>query len=374
MSEECSFKECHSILIHSKANVLIVNENKDMRENILTWIETTSYEEFKRQRENGLGIDVIIPIGLNNNTSKEDYERLQNYIKEGKVIQFSHSEASHIVSMNTDPEVYRQWGECMSKMIDCVKNSGYGLHCEPTYRGNEIVIRIWYTPYNPEDPWPKIKTDMYVPTNAECVHDCLTTSTVFDRELTVVIIRTGSGNGTIIVNTDKGVVQVPLLPKIEEDHLPQIQTALEQHMMKRLVEAGAKLEPYGNRMNIMMKVNRHRASIYIKDFQVKGDHIYFIFMLERRLEYIFSYRGRPEHIHGREKAQFPLEIDFNLSDLELTSRLFCKSPTDKFKLAFEINELCLTAQEIWDVIIEQLYQYKLFVSDEFDEEYSWGFN
>ncbi|MFJ8369700.1 hypothetical protein ACIQ61_26110 [Bacillus cereus] len=380
MLEGCPFQECHSILIHSKANVFIVDQNKDMRENILTWIETTSYEEFKRQRENGLGIDVTIPIegvpipiGLNNNTSKEDYEKLQNYIKEGKVVQFSHSEASHIVSLNTDPEVYRQWGECMRKMIDCVKSSGYGLHFEPTYSGKEIVIRIWYTPYNPEDPWPKIKTDMYVPPSAECVHDCLTTSTVFDRELTVVIRRTGSGNGTIIVNTDKGVVQVPLIPKVEEVHLPQIQTAIENFVIKRLVEAGANLEPHGQEIQIVgdkMKINRYRAYIYIKDFQVNDDHTRFNVILARKMEYI-------RYVFGNsippifQDLEFGMGIEFNHSDLELTSKLFCINSTGLFKMAFEINELCITAQEIWDIILEQLHQYKFFVSNESNGKYTW---
>ncbi|MCU5103264.1 hypothetical protein OCA20_24610 [Bacillus cereus] len=382
MSEECSFEQCHAILIHSKANVLIVDQNKDMQANVLNWIEITSYEEFKRQRENGLAIDATfvaegtppIPIGLNNSTSKEDYEALQNYIKEGRIVQFSHSEASHIVSQNTDPEVYRQWGDCMSKMIDCVNNSGYGLHFDPTYRGNEIVIRIWYTPYNPTDPWPKIKTDMYVPSSAQCVHDCLTPSTVFDRELTVIINRISSGDGTVVVNTDKGVVQVPLIPKIEEVHLPQIQTALEQYVIRRLVEAGANLEPHGAEENtppIKMKINWHRASIYIQNFQANGDHTRFNVILERKMDIKINYPHPIPDDNQHPDMMFKMEIDFNHSDLDLKSKLFCINSTDQFKAAFEINELCITAQEFWDIILGQLYQYKLFISDEFNGSYSW---
>jgi hypothetical protein len=49
-------------------------------------IKHTSYEEYRKKVGEGLGIDVVIPVvdtplGLNGNTSKETYEKIQKAIK-----------------------------------------------------------------------------------------------------------------------------------------------------------------------------------------------------------------------------------------------------------------------------------------------------
>lgn len=249
MSSVCSFQECHAVLKYSKANIFILDEKLDMTHNFLTWIEKTSYEEYIKQQANGLGVSVNIPIvdlpvgiNLDQNTSKSDYQRLQHYISEGKVSNFSHNEVKHIVSKMVDPEVYRQWGLCMDKMIQCTVDTGYGLHHLVNYRGNEILIKIWYTPYNPTDPWPKFKTNMYVPPVAKCDHDCIYTTVVFDREITVIVNRITSGTGTVIINTDKGAIHVPIVPEIKEIHYHTIGEKIIELIKRKFVAAGVNLQ------------------------------------------------------------------------------------------------------------------------------------
>lgn len=358
MAAECTFKECHAILKHTKANVLIIDQKKDIKENFLSWIIKTSYSEFQNQQENSFGLDVVIPIegvpipfGLNSSTSEEDYERLQQYIQEGRVVNFSHNEAKLIVSRMVDPEVYRKWGMCMDRMIECVSESNYGLHYEANYRQNEIMIRIWYVPFNPHDPWPKIKSNMYVPSVAKCMHDCIDTSTVFDRELTVVINRVSSGDGTIIVNTDKGSVQVPIVPLIEEIHETEIQSAIEEFIIQRLIAAGANLESYNSD-----GIFRGRAHVFLENFQANKGKISFIVKFERNITVKIKIIHHTHTVNIDSDSQ--MGVNFDLASTELSSLLFCAD--EKIKLCFGIKELCITAQEVGEIILNQFQESKTY--------------
>lgn len=366
MNEECSFEQCHQILIHSKANILIIDNKKSMSENILLWITKTSYEDFKKAESDGLGLGFNfpvegIPVGitLNSSTTEEEYSRLQQYINEGKVIQFSHQEASKLISKMVDPVVYTQWGACMEGMIHCVEASKYGLHHEETYRGNEVIIRIWYTPYNPTDPWPKFMTDMYVPPIAKCMYDCITASTLFDREITVVINRTDSGSGTVIINTDKGVVQVPIVPDIPESHATMIVSSIQEFILERLKKSGVNLEPHDPKRSKLIFVSR--ASVNIKEFRAENGIVNFSILLTRA-----GLKLKSTNIGAGIKFDIPtpvnfdktLDVSLDLSNLDQSSKVYCISD---LRYGYGIEELCINGTELTNLIMEQFQQAKSFI-------------
>lgn len=365
MYQDCSFEQCHQVLIHSKANILIIDQKKDMRENILMWIVKTSYEDFKKLESDGFGLDVVLPIegvpvglGLNSNTTEEEYKRLQQYINEGKVIQFSHEEASKIINKMVDPVVYKEWGNCMEGMIHCVESSRYGLHHEETYRGNEITIRIWYSPYNPNDPWPKFMTDMYIPPVAKCMHDCIFSTTSFDREITVVINRIASGYGTVIINTDKGVVQVPLIPDIPESFATMIISRIQEFVIERLKSSGVNFEPHEPNRSGLIFVSR--ASVSIKNFKAENGLIQFSIQLTR-MGLKMKNTGGPFHVSIPTTVNLDknLDIKLNLSDLDPSSKIYCLTDLNK---GYGVNELCINGKELTILIMKQFEDVKTFFS------------
>ncbi|MPY20055.1 hypothetical protein [Paenibacillus glucanolyticus] len=361
MFQECSFEQCHQVLIHSKANILIIDQKKDMRENILMWIVKTSYEDFKKLESDGFGLDAAFPvegvpidIGLNSKTTEEEYTRLQQYINEGKVIQFSHEEASRIISKIVDPSVYKVWGECMEGMIHCVENSAVGLHYDATYRGHEIIIRMWYFQFNPQDPWPKFKNDMYVPPMAKCVHDCIKTTTPFDREITTVINRISSGYGTVIINTDKGAVQVPLIPVIRDVYSVEITSRITEFIIERLKHSGANLEPHRPSEGTITFLDR--ATIEINNFSAKNGLIKFKLDLKRSGTKRKSIRPFG-HIIVPVFYNKSLDVELDLSQIDLTKNVFCLSGLES---GYGIKDLCFNGTEIESLIMQQFENTKKY--------------
>ena len=376
MSEQCKFEECHKILAESKANVLIVDHRLDARSNILMWIERTSYEEYKDYRNNGLNIgaeflieEVPVGIKLDGNTTKDDYEKLQTYISQGKVGAFSHDEAIKIISQVVPANVYDNWLSCMNRMIDYCKNQGYGLHQEITRNNDEIIVKVWYTPYNPNDSWPKISTDIYIPPSAKCAHDCLKNGDVINREVTMIFTRESGGNGTIAINTDKGSILVPLVPKIDESLELEIQNKIKAFVQAAFISKGAKLEEFTIPSNPKEHEPKHtftKATFDINNFSATGTTLKCEVVVKRIListfyTHIISKNLTTGEIteewetSGHEtpvEAKINIDLDYSKTDLE--NVIFC-CPQHFLQLGeFSILEFCIHGKELAKNIIQWL--------------------
>ncbi|PFK46718.1 hypothetical protein COJ23_22195 [Priestia megaterium] len=378
ISNQCNFKECHKILTESKANILIIDENLDARSNILMWIERTTYEEYKNYRDNGFNLEAEfpieeIPVGvkLGSNTTKDDYEKLQTYIKEGRVGSFSHSEANHIISKFVPENVYDNWLSCMNTMLECVKSQSYGLHNEITYRESEVIIKIWYTPYNPNDSWPKISTNIYFPSIGKCSHDCLKKGDMIDREVTLIFNRESEGNGTIAINTDKGSISIPVVPEIDRNTIPLIQQEIKKYIYDSFVSQGGKMNPFSvppNPTEHRQYTSFEKGAVDLKNFNVTGTTIKFEVIIKRTSKlHGFMNKIKLDFDTGEEKEEWiedvteseiecGMQLDLDYSKTNLENIIFCVNSDNQSKLtyAFGIDEFCISGKDLAHQIIEWL--------------------
>lgn len=377
MSEQCNFEECHTIIEHSKANVLIIDRHLDARSNFMLWIENTSYEEYKEYRDDGLNISAQFPIegvpvgiSLDGETTKEDYEKLQSYFKKGMVESFSENQAIHIISQVVPPNVYDNWLSCMNNMMECVKNQKYGLHHEVRRTGNELIIKIWYYPYNPQDPWPKVSSDVYVPDGAQCKHDCLKEGDTIEREVTLIFVRSSGENGTISINTDKGAILVPLVPYLEGNPNVNLQENIKQFIQQAYISEGGKISGY----DVPAAPKEHESYLHfddviidIENFTGSGTTIECNVIFKRNISSVSWLMTATKDLNtgeetidwrkdigGSSPITVKISISIDYSKNELGGVIFCATPQEILNKYFQVTELCLSGKELASRIIEWL--------------------
>lgn len=373
MSNQCDFNECHKILTETRANTLIINRNLDAKSNIFLWIQKYSYEEYKSFRDNGLNLEAQfpikeVPIGVNldSSTTKEDYEKLQTYINEGQIREFSNSEAMQIISSVLPEDISKNWLSCMNKMADCIITMGYGLHHEIVRNESEIIVKLQYRPYNPDDPWPVVVEDIYMPSGVTCGHDCLKKGETINREVTAIFNRESGKTGTIVINTDKGSILVPIVPKIDGNSNINIQTEIKKFVQEILIVRGAKFDevkiPAAPKEHEMY-YHFENATVEIENFIATGTVLKCRVVMKRPINvYSYTYHTTKSLSTGEEKEwwdedvnkssiECEINIDIDFSSLDLENVIFCATPQKTLQTVLKINECCIFGKELANKII-----------------------
>ncbi|MFS0855914.1 hypothetical protein [Paenibacillus taichungensis] len=284
---------------------------------------------------------------------------------------FTENDAIQIISQVVPSHVYDNWLTCMTSMIECVKKQGYGLHNDVIRNGNELIIKVWYSPYNPQDSWPKLVSDMYVPDGAECKHDCLKTGDMIEREVTFIFKRSSGINGTIAINTDKGSILIPLVPYIEGNSSVNMQENIKMFVQQAYTSTGGKLNGFE------LPSDRKEHEQYntfgdvvtgIENFTGAGTSVKCEIVLSRRNNTTYWLNTITKNLNTGEETdtwekdtiagtpfKINITIDLDYSKIEeLNSIIFCASPGDIVKYAFLVDELCLSGRELAKQIIEWL--------------------
>lgn len=221
MTSVCDYEACNKPLL--TRDTIISNISQSVRWNLLEWLQKVSYNEIQQRKSKGQKFGITIPIkgvpvgfNLDENFSDEDFKKLQEYIKSGRVEYFSDEMLDTFVSHMFNEEAYKAWSTCMQNMIN---TCGTGLQLmQVKYDGNDTIIRIRYVPEKMGDPYPIVKEDLFVPQNAKCQAGCLKKGDELTDEHLVLITRNNDEQGTIILLTDRGDIQVSL--KKEEEAPP----------------------------------------------------------------------------------------------------------------------------------------------------------
>ncbi|MFE0301199.1 hypothetical protein [Priestia megaterium] len=222
MTGVCNYEACNSLLLTQ--NTMISNKAESVRWNLLEWLVKASYNEIQQRKSRGLKFGITLPIkgvpvgfNLDDNFSEEDFKKLQNYIRAGRVEFFSEDKLDTFVSHWFDKEAYVAWSECMKNMINACS---YGLQVlQVEYSDKDLAIKIRYVPEKMGDPYPKV-TEFFVPENAECQAGCLKEGDEITGPHTILIKRNSDEQGTVLLLTDRGDVKV-LLKKEEPQPKPE---------------------------------------------------------------------------------------------------------------------------------------------------------
>ncbi|WP_074594698.1 hypothetical protein [Bacillus cereus] len=244
MSEKCQYEQCHAILKDTKADVIMIDKFSDSKTNILTFLEKTSYREFKDNNAFGMSFPLPVaegpPIMVGVDMSEENYNQMQGAIKENKVINFSNAESFKIISQIVNPSIYNKWLECMKGMMEVCKSIDTGqltYSVERNYR--EIIIKLRYNPHNSTDTYPILKS-IHIPDVMKCDNDCLKEGMEINREFVILFTRIKPGSGTIIIGTDKGSLVIPVIPNISEVEKGRISDSIEDYVRKAVIAERAK--------------------------------------------------------------------------------------------------------------------------------------
>lgn len=251
MCPECNFSECNAVLMLSKVNTLIVEHSSNIKRNLLQWIEKNSYENFIRQKANGLDLSAVIPvdgvpipINLGYDMSEAKYNELQGLIREGKISTFSQEEADKIIQKNVDPIIYDHWLKCMNGMMKLCSSSG--IHHQVAETKEELIITIWYVPINEHDPYPKVENFFISAGAGECLSGCLKKGKKISNEHVIIIKKNVSKEGTVMIDTDKGSIIVPLKAKpviseeVKQKSIPQIENYIKEKLEIQKIPLGEK--------------------------------------------------------------------------------------------------------------------------------------
>ncbi|TKH92314.1 hypothetical protein FC691_30925 [Bacillus cereus] len=258
MADLCRYEECHSILRHSRADEIISNQSSSINDNLLSWIETTTYDQYAKSQQEGLRLDVIIPVedgspiplGFGHTTDKKKYETLQEHIRSGRALSISRKQAGGFISRIIPSNVYDNWLKCMETMISSCssKPPESGIQQYLDYiNASETLATINYVPINSEDSWPTLIEDPYVPDIVEWKAGILKKGDTINNRIALSFVRVKPGNGTVLINTNKGPIQIPITPPVSNNGLELAKEAIEEIIEDYFVKRGGKLEWTTNR-------------------------------------------------------------------------------------------------------------------------------
>ncbi|PTC10763.1 hypothetical protein [Bacillus wiedmannii] len=212
----CDFKQCHKVLKNAKLNTFFSNKSRSLQWNLLQWLEKTTYEEIKHLKDSGFSFGVTIPIynvpipfNLDADFSEEEYKNLQEFIRQGKIETLAISSLDQFILQFESPEVYKAWSNCITAMINSCQR---GLYHSVEVNEQDIIITIGYTPINNTDPYPIID-NLYTSDNFECKTGCFSKGFQLNNEHVIVVRKKNEESGTIVIDTDKGTVTVPVQSK-----------------------------------------------------------------------------------------------------------------------------------------------------------------
>jgi LEA14-like dessication related protein len=235
------YSHCQQILLNSKADIFITDKSKSIYENLYSWIESTSYEEYKKQRSDGIGIDITIPIddiplgqSLNSNTTKDEYTNIQKAIREGKVKGLDINDQMNVIKSITNPEVYKAWSECIKSVDgDPVIESDKIKIKKIIINSDEIIIILKFISEYPENS--PIVQDIYIPNCVTCVSGQLKIGDTIKGEHTMIFKRNSYGQGSFSLDTTYNSLIIPLIPTLTSSLIERIEPEIEKYVNEEAI-------------------------------------------------------------------------------------------------------------------------------------------
>ncbi|POO71566.1 hypothetical protein [Bacillus velezensis] len=143
--------DCNELLKHGIFDEIITDTQRSFEEQLFEWLKTCSYEEFQKKKKDGLkfGADFILeelPVGFNldNDISKEEFQRFQKYLSEGKIKKINKKESVSIISKTINEEALKTWLACMK--IELPLDSQPVLDHSPDNISAEVPKEDEYSP------------------------------------------------------------------------------------------------------------------------------------------------------------------------------------------------------------------------------------
>lgn len=211
----CDYATCNAPLVRQDSIISVAEAS--VRWNVLEWLQKAAYNEVQ-QTKNRIGKfgftipieGVSVPFDLDIDFSEADFKKLQEHIKSGHIEHFSDEKFNLFIQNSYGESALKAWSECMQNMIIAC---GTGLHLmQVKYEGYDTIIRIRYVPEKNGDPYPIVKEDLFVPKNAVCQVGCLKKGEEITDEHLILITRSNDEQGTIMLLTDRGDIEVRLAP------------------------------------------------------------------------------------------------------------------------------------------------------------------
>src|SRR5262245_53159490 len=107
---------CNAILRDGVFNQTTVDSRKSVQDNLLEWLKTTEWEQFKKVQNSGLTIGFPIKGGqfnLSGNHSEDSFREWKREVDQGRWREFTSEEFLTIVQRSVSEVLVSKWLECI---------------------------------------------------------------------------------------------------------------------------------------------------------------------------------------------------------------------------------------------------------------------
>ncbi|KLA23562.1 hypothetical protein [Bacillus cereus] len=195
---------CDGILMLSKNLEFITVHRKDsLSDNLAEWFVKATYEEYMEKVNGGIDVTIpvedIVPIGGGGTYSREQFEKAQELVQQGKYQKLNREQEIEYVRKNIGViELADKYVKCVNN----INNTRTGLHLSTETNGQVILVTVWYIPVTTSEG-PARLTNFTI--------DGATYDQGFPHNLkiqpsgySILLHRVENSPVSIMVNTDKG--------------------------------------------------------------------------------------------------------------------------------------------------------------------------
>jgi hypothetical protein len=204
---------CDSVLKDGVFDTILLSQSKSLSENLTEWLESVDYGEFQKAQSSGLNIGLPIkgvPVKLEASFTQDKFNEWKKEVSTGSSRQFTEEETMQILSKSASQAVLDAWSHCMG----IGAGMSPGLHYNLTPSGSDFILEVRWIPNSMTDFPPTV-----VPPGLQVTGATPSSTFPIGMEIplagfSIILTRTGTGSGTIILNTTKGTVNetIPAIP------------------------------------------------------------------------------------------------------------------------------------------------------------------
>nr|WP_103625988.1 hypothetical protein [Bacillus thuringiensis] len=208
---------CDGLLMLSKNLEFITVHNKDsLSDNLAEWFTNATYEEYMEKVEGGIDVTIPvegIPIGGGGAYSREEFEKAQELVRQGKYHKLNRQQEIEYVRKNIGAiDLAEKYVKCVTANTNSTK---LGLHLSAVTNGQDIVVTVWYIPETTSERPPRL--ERFTIQGATFDQGFPDDLKIQPSGYSILIRRVENSPVSIIINTNKGTVTetIPVVDSLE---------------------------------------------------------------------------------------------------------------------------------------------------------------
>ncbi len=208
---------CDEILQQGVFDTISFDSNRSLSANLLTWLASASYSEFKQKVDSGLRVGLPledVPFEIKDDYSVDELEKWKREYAAGKTRSFNEHEILQIVSRSVNKSIVDKWLECY-RVTSGQGRTGLLSSIETGAGQDTAVFTARYLPTSINDLPPSVQS--FQLSGATTNYPLIAGQLVPLAGVSVLLTRMSESDIVVVLNTDKGTVterssMPPILP------------------------------------------------------------------------------------------------------------------------------------------------------------------